>query len=61
MARKNLKSMAIKNNPMSLGIGNQPLGLGYQPLGQASKLSNMSNMAPLGIGFGTSNSQVFSK
>jgi len=53
--------MAIKNNPMSLGTGNQPLGLGYQPLGQASKLSNMSNMAPLGIGFGTSNSQVLSK
>jgi hypothetical protein len=45
MARKNLKSMAIKNNPMSLGLSNQPLG--YQALGAGSKLSGMN---PLSLG-----------
>jgi hypothetical protein len=44
MARKNLKSMAIKNNPAPLGLLNQPLG--YQPLG-GSKLSDIN---PLGLG-----------
>lgn len=54
MARKNLKSMAIKNNPMSLGLQNQSLG--YQPLGQPNKISNV-----MPIGLGSLESQNMSK